>query len=184
MGIEGALVEATGSGLNGLTVVSVTSNTITLSGNASSSGSVTIRIFPHGVGNGTTTFNLPDLRGRVPAGRDNLGGTAANRLTNSGTGNPGINAARLGASGGADRHILVTNQIPAHNHSGPDNEGLGTANLLLNGGSASASGSNRPVVASTGTRWPTGSLASAGGDQAHPNAQPTVALNYIVYLGA
>lgn len=33
-----------------------------------------------GAGDGSTTFNLPDMRGRVPAGLDNLGGTAANRL--------------------------------------------------------------------------------------------------------
>ena len=30
----------------------------------------------------TTTFNVPDLRGRVVAGRDNMGGTSANKLTN------------------------------------------------------------------------------------------------------
>lgn len=33
-----------------------------------------------GVGDGTTTFNLPDMRGRVPAGKDDMGGTAAGRL--------------------------------------------------------------------------------------------------------
>lgn len=37
----------------------------------------------YGAGNGTTTFNLPDLRGRVIAGRDNMGGTAANNLTST-----------------------------------------------------------------------------------------------------
>lgn len=40
-----------------------------------------------GVGDGTTTFNLPDLRGRVVAGADNMGGTAAGRLNVSTTGN-------------------------------------------------------------------------------------------------
>ena len=34
----------------------------------------------YGAGDGTTTFNLPDLRGRVVAGEDDMGGTAANRL--------------------------------------------------------------------------------------------------------
>lgn len=33
-----------------------------------------------GVGDGSTTFNLPDLRGRIPAGKDDMGGTAAGRL--------------------------------------------------------------------------------------------------------
>lgn len=34
----------------------------------------------YGEGDGSTTFALPDLRGRVPAGDDAMGGTAANRL--------------------------------------------------------------------------------------------------------
>lgn len=38
-----------------------------------------------GVGDGSTTFNLPDLRGRVPVGIDNLGGSAANTIQRSTT---------------------------------------------------------------------------------------------------
>lgn len=34
-----------------------------------------------GVGDGSTTFNLPDLRGRIMAGKDDMGGTAAGVLT-------------------------------------------------------------------------------------------------------
>src|SRR5689334_21938639 len=34
-----------------------------------------------GAGDGSTTFSLPDLRGRTPFGKDNMGGTAANRVT-------------------------------------------------------------------------------------------------------
>lgn len=33
----------------------------------------------YGTGDGSTTFNVPDLRGRVPFGADNMLGTAANR---------------------------------------------------------------------------------------------------------
>lgn len=36
-----------------------------------------------GAGDGTTTFNVPDLRGRVTAGKDGMGGSAASRLTSS-----------------------------------------------------------------------------------------------------
>lgn len=39
----------------------------------------------HGAGNGTTTFNKVDMRGRTPIGRDNMGGNAANRLQTSTT---------------------------------------------------------------------------------------------------
>ncbi len=35
----------------------------------------------YGVGDGTSTFNLPDLRGRTIAGVDDMGGSAASRLT-------------------------------------------------------------------------------------------------------
>lgn len=52
----------------------------------------------YGAGNGTTTFNLPDLRGRSVSGRDNMGGTAANRVTTAGS---GINGVALGANGGS-----------------------------------------------------------------------------------
>jgi len=52
----------------------------------------------YGAGDGTTTFNLPDLRGRAVAGRDNMGGTAANRVTTAGS---GINGVSLGANGGS-----------------------------------------------------------------------------------
>lgn len=53
----------------------------------------------YGSGDGSTTFNLPDLRGRVAAGRDNMGGTAASRLSQ---GVLGGNPTALGASGGAE----------------------------------------------------------------------------------
>jgi microcystin-dependent protein len=39
----------------------------------------------YGVGDNSTTFNLPDLRGRIPAGKDDMGGTAASRLVNTRT---------------------------------------------------------------------------------------------------
>ncbi|HEX5676413.1 MAG TPA: phage tail protein, partial [Alcanivorax sp.] len=68
----------------------------------------------YGAGDGSTTFNLPDLRGRVPAGRDNMGGTAANRLTTAGSGVDGV---ALGAAGGSETHVLTGLQMPSHSHS-------------------------------------------------------------------
>lgn len=73
-----------------------------------------------GAGDGTTTFNVPDLRGRVTAGKDDMGGSAAGRLTNSGTGNPGINGAALGAAGGVDRVTLTQAQLASHAHAVTD----------------------------------------------------------------
>jgi microcystin-dependent protein len=50
----------------------------------------------YGVGDGSTTFNLPDLRGRVAAGKDDMGGSSAGRLPNSG-------GTVLGAAPGAEK---------------------------------------------------------------------------------
>lgn len=60
----------------------------------------------YGSGNGATTFNLPDLRGRVPAGKDDMGGTAASRLTSAVS---GVSGTALGGSGGSQN-------IPDHSH--------------------------------------------------------------------
>ena len=70
----------------------------------------------YGAGDGSTTFNLPDLRGRVIAGLDNMGETAANRLTSGGS---GITATTLGANGGAETVTLTAAQsgLPAHSHT-------------------------------------------------------------------
>jgi microcystin-dependent protein len=67
----------------------------------------------YGVGDGSTTFNLPDLRGRVLAGKDDMGGTGAGRLT-SGV-SPGGTV--LGAAGGSQTHALSTPELAAHTHT-------------------------------------------------------------------
>lgn len=71
----------------------------------------------YGAGDGETTFNIPDCRGRVIAGRDDMGGTAANRLT---AGGAGINGETLGATGGAQTHQLTNAQMPTHAHGVTD----------------------------------------------------------------
>jgi microcystin-dependent protein len=71
----------------------------------------------YGSGDGSTTFNLPDLRGRVAAGKDNMGGTAASRLA---AGASGVNGATLGAAGGAETHALTVPQMPLHAHGVSD----------------------------------------------------------------
>lgn len=118
----------------------------------------------YGAGDGTTTFNLPDLRGRVPGGKDDMGGVAASRLT---TGGSGVNGAALGAVGGAETHTLSLAQMPAHSHT-------------VTGGTASG-GTGANDVRSSGN--PTGTAPttnSQGSGTAHNNTQPTVVLNYIV----
>lgn len=66
-----------------------------------------------GAGNGSTTFNLPDFRGRTSAGRDDMGGTDATRLTFY-----GAVAKAIGGALGAATHVLTLAQAPSHNHTG------------------------------------------------------------------
>lgn len=68
----------------------------------------------YGAGDGSTTFTLPDLRGRVVAGIDNMTGTAASRLTAT-TITGGADAP--GEVGGAQTHTLTEAQLPIHKHT-------------------------------------------------------------------
>lgn len=116
----------------------------------------------YGAGDGSTTFNLPDLRGRAPHGVDNMGGTAANRVT---VGASGITGTTLGSAGGTETHTLTTAQVAAHTHS------YGTIKVTGNGYAAS-----NPCEAGFGTA----TSGSTGGGGAHQNMPPTIMLNYII----
>jgi microcystin-dependent protein len=120
----------------------------------------------YGSGDGSTTFNKPDLRGRVIAGQDDMGGTSADRLTGL---SGGLNGDNLGATGGSQEHTLTTSEMPAHTHTysessdGPDARGVG-------GGFTDPTAVGRQQADS----------GSTGGGSAHNNVQPTIILNYII----
>lgn len=112
IGLDGAYVE--GAGINTGTTITITgATTATLSQAASGAGAITIRILPHGQGDGLTTFNIPDGRGRTYVGRDDMGGPSASRMTGA---SGGIIGSRLGATGGAQTHTLVTAELASHVH--------------------------------------------------------------------
>src|SRR5215831_9469505 len=67
----------------------------------------------HGSGDGSTTFNVADKRGRFSAGKDDMGGTAASRITAAISGTAGT---VLGAAVGNEGVTLATAQIPSHDH--------------------------------------------------------------------
>lgn len=114
MGLIGAKVEGAGIPSN-TTITAATSSTLTLSANATATASaVSLTVIPWGNGDGSTTFTLPDLRGQVCAGKDDMGGTAASRLTTSGS---GVTGTKLGATGGAETVTLTTAQMPVHTHA-------------------------------------------------------------------
>jgi microcystin-dependent protein len=118
----------------------------------------------YGSGDGSSTFTLPDLRGRVVAGQDDMGGASANRLTDQ-TG--GLNGDTLGDTGGSETHTLTTAQMPAHTHTVAAQQQVG-------GDSTNRGGSGQLGAAATITS------SSTGGDGAHNNVQPTIILNYII----
>lgn len=150
-----------------------------------------------GEGDGTTTFNLPDRRGRLLAGIDNMGGVAANRIT---SGVAGIAGNTLGAVGGdqaAQEHTHTIND-PEHTHTIADHHHTMTGSMINGtGGTVStshfiASGSGIPIedgalttdASLTIASAATGITADTAFTGAAQNVQPTAMVNMIIYLGA
>jgi microcystin-dependent protein len=146
-----------------------------------------------GVGDGSTTFNLPDLRGRVVAGKDDMGGSSANRLTNA---DDGLNGDTLGATGGGETQTLVTGNLPAYTPAGSVSiTGLAqkTRQFSPSGFTSSedtslSTGSNtgnlvnpngQPFVSGTATFTGT---AQGGTSTAFGIIQPTIILNKIMRI--
>ncbi len=130
----------------------------------------------YGAGDGTTTFNVPDLRGRVPFGADNMNGTAANRLTTAGS---GVNGLALGASGGNQMMQQHTHSItdPGHSHGLP-------ANLALMAGAATAANATTSGLTALGTTTSatTGLTVQNAGTGSSQNIPPALVLNYIIKI--
>lgn len=126
----------------------------------------------YGVGDGSTTFNLPDLRGRTIAGVDNMGGSAAGRLTNA-----VLSASNtLGATGGTQTHTMTTSEMPSHTHTW----GTTFISADVNGNGSFAA----PYLSQAGNNawYTTPATGSAGSGSAHNNTQPTIVLNYIIRI--
>jgi len=124
----------------------------------------------YGSGDGSATFNVPDLRGRSILGLDNMGGSDANRIDSSVTPNRSSDtwAEDLGGNAGEDQHTLTEAEMPSHIHS----------TLLGQEGGASGSGSyDPPTYPPTDVSVDTD---STGGDQPHNNVQPSMAMNWII----
>lgn len=117
-----------------------------------------------GVGNGSTTFNLPDARGRV--------------LGAIGTGT-GLTARSLGDIVGTERHTLTIPEMPSHNHGITDpghthtyanNSGDQGVNTLTTQEDAADQIEYNQTSGSSTTGI---TINNTGGDQSHNNMQPT-----------
>lgn len=131
------------------------------------------------------TFVLPDCRGRVRAGRDNMGGISADRLTGLAG---GLNGDNLGASGGVQSHVLTLAQLAEHNHGGETGQ-AGAFTPRFRATASTTAITTPPNVkflagdADTGTYYSgpveavpnhAHSVPAAGSGEAHNNVQPTI----------
>jgi len=103
-----------------------------------------------GTGDGSTTFNVPDLRGRAIFGLDNMGGSAASRITVAG-GN--FDGTVIGGTGGSQNHTLTTPEIPSHTHTVTDPGHTHTTNYTTN-----------TVANTAGIGTPTAVFGASGGN--------------------
>lgn len=140
---------------------------------------------------------LPDVRGRVVAGWDNLASVARLSAPLDDT---------FGATGGADVHTLTTAQLPVHSHdagtitttsagthghtinmetSGDDNPGGGDSRISTSGGGSGTANPATYISANSGgshTHPITGSTGNAGSGNAHNITQPTIIANVLIKL--
>lgn len=120
-------------------------------------------------GTGADDFNVPDLRGRVVAGQDDMGGTSADRLTDQ---SGGLDGDVLGDTGGSETHTLTVAELATHTHTRSTGDAyfyydaVGAPNTL-------ASGANFGMNTATTT-------GNAGSSSPHNNVQPTIILNKII----
>jgi len=142
-------------------------------------------------GAGALSFNLPDLRGRLPMGAGT--GTGQNA---SGTGAPSgtaQTARTAGQWGGEETNLLSTTEMPSHNHGGATqgggshshtpagsigNVGLGTNNLAVAGGSQWGFTTSATITNTVANH--THTIDAQGGGGRHNNVPPFVVLNYII----
>jgi len=118
-------------------------------------------------GGSGSSFNIPDLRGRVIAGQDDMGGTSANTLTDA-------QADQLGGTLGEEDHLLTSAEsgMPAHKHTVSDSNNVGTTV-----GSWAYGDEGDGVQESVNQ---TNDVAAQNASSAHNNVQPTIILNYII----
>ena len=145
----------------------------------------------YGTGDGGSTFNLPDLRARVPVGiGTNIDANGVSAEFVLGQTNATVDGSPL--SGGEYQHTLTDGESPSHTHlistTGSTNTGAlsstNTVEITYNykeSGSTMPSNPNFEYILHGATDAPDAGLTSSfGNDEAHNVIQPFIALNYII----
>jgi len=109
----------------------------------------------YGSGDGSTTFNLPNLKGKIPVGYNSSEAEFD----------------ALGETGGAKTHQLTTAELASHSHA------ISTYDASYMDDSAYIVGADGPSAGPTAAGATT---QSAGSGTAHNNLQPYIVLNYII----
>lgn len=131
----------------------------------------------YGPGNGVDTFNLPDMRGRVPVGKSAAGTFST-----------------LNNSGGAETHVLSWNEMPQHYHTGStDAQGwhshtgpFATNQIVIRIVANSdaphgiSDGATTRSTSTDGLHAHNFITTNAGGNAAHNNLQPYRVVNFII----
>jgi microcystin-dependent protein len=115
-------------------------------------------------GGATTTFNIPDTRGRTTVG--------------SGTGSA-LTARTLGSKGGEETHVLTTGEMPSHTHS--SNAIGNTIGLIIANGQNTATTADSTSVEPNVYAPPQAlTIDSTGSGNAHNVMQPFIVFNYLI----
>ncbi len=167
-------------------------------------GAVSAGNWAWGNGNGTTTYTLPDFRGRAMFGKDDMGGAAANRLTN---GVSGVNGLAIGAAGGdqhaqadtittslsgsvsASSNSVVTESPHSHSYTTAASNNAITAggNPIVSaptGGTTGSAVTGLTVATSTTITNTMGVSSSSSLTGSSQNIPPAAVVNTIIYTGA
>ena len=120
-------------------------------------------------GNGTTTFALPDLRGRV--------------AMHAGNG-PGLSPRALGQQSGVENTTLTISNLPPHSHTVAlnANSDLGTSNIPTDNFPANTSTLDKEYATTATTTMGSTTTSSMGSGVSFSNMQPYIVVRFIIAL--